>query len=289
MRTSVSAIFVVFGLVFLGLGMSAFTVDEREHALKLRFGEIVGSDYQPGLHFKVPIYNEVLKFSNQVLTITPSPEDILTTEKKPASVDFFLKYQITDPETYYVSSQGSEFVVQQQLLQIIKAAIRTEFAKRTMQEVISLERNELMRDMMTDASALADELGITLIDVRVKRVEFSGRVSESVYKRMREERLRIAQQLRAEGNEEAVEIRATADRQSIVIRSEAYRDSQQIRGAGDAQAAAIYADAFSADPEFYSFYRSLEAYRNSLGNNGDLLVLDPNSDFFRYLNNREAN
>ncbi|MEL6367806.1 MAG: protease modulator HflC [Pseudomonadota bacterium] len=289
MKTSISVVLVVLGLALVGLGLSAFTVDEREHALKLRFGEIVGADYEPGLHFKIPVYNEVLKFSNQVLTITPSPEDILTTEKKPASVDFFLKYRISDPETYYVSARGSELVVRQQLLQIIKAAIRTEFAKRTMQEVISLERNELMRDMMADASALADELGITLIDVRVKRVEFSDRVSESVYNRMREERLRIAQQLRAEGNEEAVEIRATADRQSTVIRSEAYRDAQTTRGEGDAQAAAIYAQAYNADREFYSFYRSLEAYRNSLGQANDLLVLDPDSDFFRYLNNREAN
>ncbi|MEL7024486.1 MAG: protease modulator HflC [Pseudomonadota bacterium] len=290
MKTSISIFLVVVGLVLVTLGLSAFTVDERQHALKLRFGEIVGKDYEPGLHFKIPVYNEVIKFSNQVLTIAPQqPEDILTTEKKPASVDFFLKYRISDPETYYVSAQGSELVVSAQLLQIIRAAIRTEFAKRTMQEVISLERNELMQDMMADASALANELGISLIDVRVKRVEFSDRVSESVYNRMREERSRIAQQLRAEGAEEAVEIRATADRESTVIRSEAYRDAQQIRGEGDARAAAIYASAYNADREFYAFYRSLEAYRNSLGSAGDLLVLDPDSDFFRYLNNREAN
>ena len=288
MKATVSGIFVFLGLVLVALGLSAFTVDEREHALKLRFGEIVQQDYEPGLHFKIPVYHEVLKFPKQVLTIAPSPEEILTTEKKPASVDFFVKYRITDPETYYVSTRGLESVVRDRLLEIIKAAIRTEFAKRTMQEVISLERNELMQDMMTEASALAGELGITLIDVRVKRVEFSPRVADSVYQRMREERSRIAQQLRAEGNEEAVEIRATADRQSTVIRSEAYRDAQRLRGEGDARAAAIYAEAFSEDREFYAFYRSLQAYRNSLGSGGDLLVLDPDSDFFRYLNEREA-
>lgn len=280
---------VVIGLALIVLSMSAFIVDEREHALKLRFGEIVDADFEPGLHFKIPIYNEVLKFSNQVLTIAPKPEEILTTEKKPASVDFFVKYRISDPLEYYISTRGNAEAARNRLLEIIKAAIRTEFAKRTMQEVISLERNELMRDMMSEASALASDLGISLIDVRVKRVEFSARVAESVYNRMSEERARIAAELRAEGAEEAEQIRASADRQSTIIRSEAYRDAQTIRGSGDAEAAKIYADAYNADREFYAFYRSIQAYKESLGKSGDLLVLDPNSDFFRYLNDREGN
>ncbi|MEO0573874.1 MAG: protease modulator HflC [Pseudomonadota bacterium] len=289
MKSTISGIMVLLGLILVGLGLSAYTVDMREHALKLRFGEIVKSDFSPGLHFKIPVYHEIRKFPNQVLTISPSPEDILTTEKKPASVNFFVKYRIRDPEAYYVSTGGLESAVSDRLLEIIKAAIRTEFAKRTMQEVISLERNELMRDMMSEASALASDLGIELIDVRVKQVEFSDSVAESVYNRMREERSRIAAELRAEGNEEAEEIRATADRESTVIRSEAYRDAQRLRGEGDASAASVYAQAYNEDPEFYAFYRSLQAYKTSLGTQGDLLVIDPDSDFFRYLNNRDAN
>ncbi|MEM1440388.1 MAG: protease modulator HflC [Pseudomonadota bacterium] len=288
MNRTVSSVLVVLGLILVGLGLTAFTVDERDHAIKLRFGEIVKSDYEAGLHFKLPIYNEILKFSNQILTIAPRPEEILTTEKKPAKVDFFVKYRIAEPETFYISTRGLESVVEQRLLEIIRAAIRTEFAKRTMQEVISLERNELMQDMMTEASALAVELGVTLIDVRVKQVEFPTEVATSVYQRMEEERLRIAQQLRAEGREEAEELRAQADREATVIRSEAYRDAERIRGEGDARAAKIYADAYNADREFYAFYRSLQAYRQSLGAEGDLLVIDPDSDFFRYLKNRDG-
>ncbi|MEL6448961.1 MAG: protease modulator HflC [Pseudomonadota bacterium] len=288
MKSTVSSILVVLGLALVGLGLTAFTVDEREHAIKLRFGEIVKSDYEAGLFFKIPVYNEILKFSNQVLTIAPSPEEILTTEKKPAKVDFFVKYRIAQPETYYISTRGLESVVEQRLLEIIRAAIRTEFAKRTMQDVISLERNELMQDMMAEASALANELGITLVDVRVKQVEFPLEVAGSVYRRMQEERRRIAQQLRAEGQEEAEELRAQADREATVIRSEAYRDAERIRGEGDASAAKIYADAYNADREFYAFYRSLQAYRQSLGAEGDLLVIDPDSDFFRYLKNRDG-
>lgn len=288
MNSKASIVLVVLGLALVGLGLTAFTVDEREHALKLRFGEIVKSDYEPGLKFKVPVYNEIRKFSNQVLTIAPRPEEILTTEKKPANVDFFVKYRIAEPETYYISTRGLESVVEQRLLEIIRAAIRTEFAKRTIQEVISLERNELMQDMMSEASALASELGITLIDVRVKQVEFPPEVAGSVFRRMREERGRIAQQLRAEGQEEAEELRAQADREATVIRSEAYRDAQRLRGEGDAVAAKIYADAYNADREFYAFYRSLQAYRQSLGAEGDLLVIDPDSDFFRYLKDRDG-
>ncbi|MEM8547679.1 MAG: protease modulator HflC [Pseudomonadota bacterium] len=288
MKSGASMILVLAGLILVGLGLSAFTVDEREHALKLKFGEIVESEFEPGLHFKIPVYHEVRKFSKQVLTIAPPAEEILTTEKKPALVNFFVKYRIADPSAFYISTRGFEDVVRNRLTEIIKAAILTEFAKRTMQEVISVERNVLMQDMMTEASALAVELGIELIDVRVKQVEFSPRVAESVYKRMREERGRIAEQLRSEGREEAAVIRAGADRRSTVIKSEAYRDAQRIRGEGDASAAGIYAAAYNEDPEFYAFYRSLEAYRSSLGNEGDLLVLDPDSDFFRYLNQREA-
>lgn len=288
MNSKVSSVLVILGLILVGLGLTAFTVDEREHALKLRFGEVVKSDFNPGLHFKIPVYNEIRKFSKQVLTIAPRPEEILTTEKKPANVDFFVKYRIAEPQTYYISTRGLESVVQERLLEIIRAAIRTEFAKRTIQEVISLERNELMQDMMTEASALASELGILLIDVRVKQVEFPPEVAGSVYRRMREERGRIAQQLRAEGLEEAEKIRAEADEQATILRSEAYAEAEEIRGEGDAESADIYAQAYDVDREFYAFYRSLQAYRQSLGTQGDLLVIDPDSDFFRYLKNRDG-
>ncbi|MEM9171542.1 MAG: protease modulator HflC [Pseudomonadota bacterium] len=288
MKSTGSIILVLIGAALVALGLSAFTVDEREHALKLQVGEIVKSDYAPGLHFKIPVYQEVRRFPKQVLTISPKAEEILTTEKKPALVNFFVKYRIVDPTAYYISTRGDESVVQKRLTEIIKSAILTEFAKRTMQEVISVERNVLMQDMMRDASSDAVDFGIELVDVRVKQVDFSPRVADSVYKRMREERGRIAEQLRSEGREEAQVIRAGADRRSTVILSEAYRDAQRVRGEGDATAARIYANAYNADPEFYAFYRSLEAYKSSLGSDGDLLVLDPDSDFFRYLNQREV-
>lgn len=288
MKSTGSIILVLIGAALVALGLSAFTVDEREHALKLQVGEIVKSDYAPGLHFKIPVYQEVRRFPKQVLTISPKAEEILTTEKKPALVNFFVKYRIVDPTAYYISTRGDEGVVQKRLTEIIKSAILTEFAKRTMQEVISVERNVLMQDMMRDASSDAVDFGIELVDVRVKQVDFSPRVADSVYKRMREERGRIAEQLRSEGREEAQVIRAGADRRSTVILSEAYRDAQRVRGEGDATAARIYANAYNADPEFYAFYRSLEAYKSSLGSDGDLLVLDPDSDFFRYLNQREV-
>ena len=282
------AILLLAGLGLVGLGLSAFTVDEREYAIKFRFGEIVQSDFEPGLHFKVPIVNNIRKFPRQILTVSPPAEDILTTEKKTVVVDFFVKWRITDPVRYYTSTRGSEEAAVGRLQEIVKAAIRTEFAKRTVQEVISLERAELMRDMTEDASSLASELGISLVDVRVKRVEFPQRVAESVYRRMREERARVAAELRAEGKELAEQIRANADRRATVIRSEAYREAQRIRGEGDAESASIYAAAYNQDPEFYAFYRSIEAYKRAMGQPGDLLVLDPKNDFFRYLNSREG-
>ncbi len=276
---------ILIGLALVGLGLSAFVVDEREYALKFRFGEIVASDYEPGLHFKVPIVNNIRKFPRQVLTLNNPPEEIITAEKKSVFVDFFVKWRIREPRMYYTSTGGNEIIATSRLLEIIKAAIRNEFAKRTVQEVVSLQRSELMQDMMLAAEDTANELGIQLVDVRVKRIEFSEDVAEAVFRRMRQERVRVATELRAEGAEEAEQLRAEADKQRTVIIAEANREAQKTRGEGDARSAEIYASAYERDPEFYAFYRSIEAYRTSMGLGGDLLVLDPDGDFFRYLNN----
>ncbi len=272
-------------LVVVGLVASSFvfSVDEREQAIKFRFGEIVRTDFKPGLHFKLPIWNDIRKYPRNILTINNPQELFLTLEKKNLFVDFFIKWQIADVDVYYGATSGAEFVAAQRLLEIVKDGIRAEFAKRTVPEVVTAERRELMDDMLEKVRTNAKALGVAVIDVRVKRIEFSDTVSESVFDRMRQERARIAAELRAEGAETAEQIRASADRERTVILAEAYRDSEILRGEGEALSAAIYARAYNKDPEFYSFTRSIEAYRNSLGRPNDLLVLDPEGDFFRYL------
>jgi len=275
---------IVLGLALVILGLSVFTVDEREYALKFRFGEVIASDYEPGLHFKMPIVNNVRKFPRQILTLNNPPEEVITAEKKSVFVDFFLKWRIRDARQYYISTGGNEVIATGRLLEILKADLRNEFAKRTVRQVVSLERTVLMDDIVVAAAKTATEFGIELVDVRVKRIEFSEDVAESVYRRMRQERATVATELRAEGAEEAERMRADADRQRTILVAEANREAQQIRGEGDAISAEVYARAFNRDREFYAFYRSIEAYRNSIGLTGDLLVLDPDGDFFRYLN-----
>ena len=265
---------------------SVFVVDQREFAIRFRFGEIVDADYESGLHFKLPVVNNVEFFPKQILTINNPQEPFLTAEKKNLLVDFFVKWKISDVANYY-TTLGNETRAQQRLLEIIKDDIRAEFAKRTVPEVVSAERRELMFEMLSNARRAAAELGIDVVDVRVKRIEFRDEVSESVFQRMRQERARVASELRAEGAETAEQIRADADRQRTVILAEAYRDAEILRGEGDAKAAETYASAYNKDPEFYSFYRSINAYRNAFGDEGDLLVLDSDSDFFRYLNEAE--
>lgn len=277
-------ILVFAGVLLVGFGLTAFWVDEREHALKFRFGEIVTSDYSPGLHFKVPIYNNIVKLPNQILTIDTPPEEIITAEKKTVYVDFFLKWRILSPVEYYIGTGGGrEDRAAGRLLEIIKGKIRAEFSKRTVREVVSVQRTGLMDDMLREAEATAKELGVELVDLRVKRVEFSDVVAESVFIRMRQERNRIATELRAEGAEKAEQLRASADRDRTVELAKAYRDAQKIRGVGDATAANTYAKAYKKDAEFYAFYRSIEAYKSSIGQTNDLLVLEPDSEFFRYL------
>lgn len=263
--------------------MSVFTVDEREHAVKFRFGEIVAADYEPGLHFKIPFVNNVSKFPNRILTYEDSEEKFLTGEKKNLIVDYFVTWRIVDPAQYYTSVQGDEIAARQRLSAIIKEGIKAEISRRTVQEVVSAERSELMDQMIILVRGRSPALGIEVVDVRVKRIDLSDEVSDSVFNRMRQERQRTAAQLRAEGNEESQQIQADADRQRTVILAEAYRDAEKIRGEGDARAAEIYAQAYSQDPEFYSFYRSMTAYRQSIGGEGDVLVLQPDSEFFRFL------
>lgn len=275
---------VVVGLVLVAIGLSAFTVNERELAIKLRVGEIVKSDYEPGLSWKIPVIENVRKFPKRILTISDRPERIFTAERRALQVDFFVKWRIVDPVRFYTSTGGSVTVGSDRLSEIIKNSIVTEFGKRSVQEAISVERAELMSDMLLTASETAQGLGVELVDVRVKQVEFPEDVRNAVYLEMREERNRVAAELRAGGRENAQEKRSGADKERTIILADAYRDSQIIRGEGDAIAAEIYATAYSRNPEFYAFYRSIDAYKKSVGQAGDILVLDPNNEFFRYLN-----
>lgn len=275
---------VITGLVLVTIGLSAFTVNERELAIKLQVGEVVKSDYAPGLHFKIPIYQTVRKFPKRILTITDRPERIFTAERLALQVDFFVKWRIVDAVQFYTATGGILRVANDRLSEIIKNAIVTEFGKRSVQEAISIGRAELRRDMLDMALAASQGLGVELIDIRVKQVEFPDEVRNSVYAQMREERKRVAAERRAQGREIAETRKATADKERTIILADAFRDGQILRGAGDARAAEIYASAYKRNPEFYAFYRSIEAYRNSMGKSGDILVLDPNNEFFRYLN-----
>ena len=265
---------------------SVYIVDEREHALKLRFGEIVQTDIEPGLHFKIPFANTVRKFPDRVLAFDRPVERFLTLEKKNLIVDYFVTWQIINPSQYYRTVQGDEQLALQRLSAIIGEGIKAAVSRRTVQEVVSAERSELMNEMLDEVRSRSPELGISVVDVRVKRIDLSEEVSGSVFDRMRSERQRVAAQLRAEGNEESERIRADADRQRTVIEAEAYRDAERIRGDGDAEAAAIYAQAYSQDPDFYAFYRSMTAYRESIGGSQDVLVLQPDSEFFKFLQNQ---
>lgn len=283
MGTRINIILAIVVLAAIGVSMSVFTVHEREYALKFRFGEIMRDDFEPGLHFKIPVVNNVMKLSSQVLTHNNPTEEFLTVEKKNLLVDFFIKWRIIDPGEFYRATRGDTRVASMRLTEITRDGIRNEFARRTVQEVVSAERAEMMDAMLARASQTARGLGVELVDVRVKRIDLPDEVSESVFNRMRQERARVAAQLRAEGEELSEMIRADADRQRTVLLAEAYRDAQRIRGEGDARATATYADAFNRDREFYSFFRSLNAYRQSFGGEGDILVLEPDSEFFKHM------
>lgn len=284
MSNAVFRLFVVLGLLVVAAGLSLFTVNERDLAIKLQLGKVVQSDYEPGLQWKIPLVQNVHKFPRRILTIEDSPDRVFTAEKKAVKVDFFVKWRVIDPVRFYTSTGGNLAFADARLSEIIKNAVVTEFGKRSVREAISAERAELMHDMLVTATTTSEDLGVELVDFRVKQVELMDEVKNAVYAQMNEERARIAQELRAEGRADAERIRAEADRARTIILADANRDSEKIRGTGDAKAAEIYASAYNKDPEFYAFYRSINAYKTSMGKSNDLLVLDPNNEFFRYLN-----
>lgn len=283
MGSRLNFLIVIFIVGVFVARATIFTVDEREHALKFRFGEIVQSDYEPGIHFKIPFVNNVMKYPNRILNYDQSEEKFLTGEKKNLIVDYFITWRIVDAGQYYRAAGGDEIFALERLSAIVKEGIKAQFSQRTVQEVVSAERSELMEGMLVQARESAPALGIEVVDVRVMRIDLSDEVSGSVYSRMQQERARVASQLRAEGAEDATRIQAEADRESTVILAEAYRDGERIRGEGDAVAANTYAQAYTQNAEFYSFYRSMQAYRQSLGREQDVLVLDPSSEFFQFL------
>jgi membrane protease subunit HflC len=262
-----------------------FTVDQRQNAIVFQLGEVKDVITSPGLHVKWPLLQNVRQFDMRILTFDDSePLRFITSEKKPVLVDSFVKWRIINVKQFYVSVQGDEFRAATRIKQTISGGLQNEFNKRTVHEVVSGERDKIMEDVREKADQeLRRDLGVEIVDVRLKRVDLPQEVSESVYRRMEAERKRIANELRSTGSAEAERIRADADRQREVILAEAYRDAQKIKGEGDAKGAAIYAQAFSQNPEFFAFYRSMEAYKSSFKGKSDLLLLEPNSDFFRYL------
>ncbi len=271
-------------LLLTAASMSIFTVDQRQYALVFQLGEVKQAITEPGLHFKVPMIQNVRYFDRRILTLDSNePERFITSEKKNVLVDSFVKWRITDPQLYYVSVAGDEARARTRLSQTVNAGLREEFGKRTVHDVVSGERDKIMEQMREKADLDARKIGVQIVDVRVKRVDLPTEVSESVYRRMEAERKRVANELRSEGSAEAEKIRADADRQREVIVAEAYRDAQKTKGEGDAKAASTYAAAFNQNPEFYAFYRSLEAYRNSFKGRSDVIVVEPNSDFFKYM------
>jgi membrane protease subunit HflC len=273
---------IIVPALALLLWASIFTVDEREEAILFQFGEIIEADYEPGIRFKIPFINNVRKFDNRILTIDQKPERFLTQEKKDLIVDSYVKWRIVDVVQYYKTTQGDELVAGRLLYENINNGLRNEFGKRTIQEVIAGDRAQIMDLMTSQASERAKTLGIEVVDVRVKKVDYPERVSNSVYQRMRAEREREARDFRSKGHEASERIQADADRQRSILLAEAYRDSEIARGEGDARATEIYAEAFSKDPEFYKFYRSITAYVKNFSSAGDVILLQPDSDYFRY-------
>ena len=268
------------------ISQSIYVVSEIERAVKLRFGEIVEFDVQPGLHFKWPIVNSVKYFDGRILTLDAVPQRYLTSEKKALMVDSFIKWRIKDVAKYFTTTGGDEERAKRLLSQRVDTGLRNEFGIRTVKEVVSGERDQLMNSLATSLDKIAqEELGVEVIDLRVKKIDLPFEVSDSVYNRMRTERERLARELRAQGNEVAEKIRATADKDKTIILADAYREAEETRGIGDAKATATYAEAYTKDPEFYDFTRSLKAYQSTFQSKGDILIIDPDSDFFKYLDN----
>ena len=280
--------FVVLVLAAIVISMSTFIVHERELAIKFKLGEIVESNYEPGIYFQIPIINNVRKFDSRILTMDTPSERFLTVEKKNVIVNSFVKWKISDPKTFYTATAGDERQAIARMASIINNELKGQIASKTMREVISGERATIMKQVTDNAGIKVRDLGVELIDVRVKKVELPEEVSNTVYRRMATERQTVAREFRSRGEEKAKQIRANADRQREEILAEAYRKSEQIRGEGDAISAKTYADSFNQDKDFYSFYRSLKAYDTSFGNSGDMIVLSPESDFFKFFKDSKS-
>jgi membrane protease subunit HflC len=286
MNPKLSVAGALVAAVLVALAMSLFTVDQRQYALVFQLGEVRQVINEPGLNFKLPLVQNVRYFEKRILTLdNAEPERFITSEKKNVLVDSYIKWRIIDPKLYYISVGGDEARARTRLNQTVNAGLREEFGRRTVHDVVSGARDQIMESMRIKADQDARKIGVQIIDVRLKRVELPSEVSEAVYRRMEAERKRVANELRSLGAAEAEKIRADADRQREIIVAEAYRDAQKIKGEGDAKAANTYAQAFSQNPEFFAFYRSLEAYRQSFKNKTDVLVMDPSSDFFKYMKN----
>jgi len=284
MRRASLVAFVVVLVAALLLGMSVYTVDQRKAAIKFQLGEVVAVQTQPGLYFLVPFLQNVRLYDTRIQTMEArDPERYLTSENRNVLVDSFVKWRVDDVRLYYVSVRGDPIQAEARMAQTVNDALRAEFAKRTVHEVVSGERDKIMSVVTKRVDEDLKRIGVHVEDVRLKRVDFVPEISSDVYRRMESERKRVANELRATGQAEGEKIKADADRQRQVIVAEAYRDAQRVKGEGDAQASRIYAEAFGKNPEFFSFYRSLEAYRQSLRGKGDVMVLDPNSEFFKYL------
>jgi len=276
-------IIAIVGLVLLSL--SAFTVNQTQYVLVQRLGEIVSVKKEPGLYFKVPFVDNLKYFDNRILTLDwEQPAKFITSENKYMMVDSFVKWRIVDPKKYYVSiKEGGEVAAEDRLSKVVNAGLRSEFGIRTVHDVIAGERGVIMDNLRKKADLEARQMGIEVVDVRLKRVDYSEEISKSVFDRMIAERKRLANQLRSEGSAASEKIRADADKQREVIIAEAYREAQRTKGEGDAKASEIYSQSYSRNPEFYAFYRSQEAYKNSFKSKSDVMVLDPNSDFFKYM------
>jgi len=284
-----SRILVSIIVVLILLSLSTFTVDQREYALVFRLGEIVSVKKEPGLYFKTPIVENVKFFDKRILTYeSDQPDRFITSEKKNVLVDSYIKWRITDPSKYYVSVNGDERQAERRLTQTVNDGLRAEFGKRTIQEVVSGQRSEIMGILQERADKESRLIGVEILDVRLRRVDLPEEVSQSVYQRMNAERKSVANELRSQGFADSEKIRANAEKERDIIITEAYKNAQKIKGEGDASATKIYAEAFSKNKEFYDFFRSLEAYRKSFKGKDDILVLDPDSDFFKFLKSPDS-
>jgi membrane protease subunit HflC len=282
-QSKLLALLGIILLVGITIHSTFYTVDEREKAIIIRFGQVLRYDDKPGLHWKTPFIDEVRYFDARILTLDAEPQPFLTQEKKYVLVDSFAKWRVIDPLKYYLTVGGTETGARLRLEQLINSGLRDEVNKRTVQSVVSTDRAKIMQLVTAAADKVARGFGIEVVDVRLQRVDLPDEVSQSVYQRMKAERSRIANELRAQGAEAAEKIRADAERQREVLLAQAYGKAEKIRGEGDARASALYAAAYGRAPEFYSLYRSLNAYKESFKNKDDIMIVDPSSDFFRYM------